>query len=227
MKQKINPLFTQRPGFLLNVSRFLLVVSMFLFGASVAQSKSLTIDDFESYLDDASLQLVWNSFGTAAATGPARLVPTPGSEALSAHFDLDWDSGNNANMRLATVPPAVSSLSGYDQIVVEVQLQSDWSAGVYPTEKTKMKIVVEGGSDNTIWQTSNEKAQVIPRDEVTEMVFPLSESQMVSMEGSSSLEDTLKSIKSIRLRFENKSDGTAREDVLIHQVVAQTGTSVQ
>jgi hypothetical protein len=222
MKNNPNVLFSSGLGMLAPVSRFFLIGFLSFYGAAaVAQSKPLIIDDFDSYVDDGALHAAWNSFGTAAASGPPRTIATPEGGSLSVRFDLDWDAGDNANMRLAAVPVAARDLSDHDSIRVQLELLSDWASDTFPTERTKLKVAIEGGNDRTIWQTSNADAYDIPREVVSEAVFQLNEPEMVSIEGDSSLEETLKSIYTIRLRFENYSGESLREDVLVHQVLAQ------
>jgi hypothetical protein len=183
-------------------------------------AEQLVIDDFSGYATTADLQKSWNSFGKAASSGPASLAPGKGESGTNAAlFQLNWDAGDNANMRLIALPPEKTDLSGYTQAKVILKLADDAQGYSQPTSPTALRLVIKGGPDDSIWQTDTDVMPTVASGSYTTVVIPLSEATMVRESGHSSLQQTLSQASDVRLRFENQQAPDARQDAYIDMLV--------
>lgn len=189
--------------------------------ATLLLGESTTIDDFSQYHTTEALHRNWNSFGNAASSGPATLETGEGPNASNtALFQLNWDSGDNANMRMHHLPSTTQSLSQYRTIEIVVKLEDDSNGYERPSKPTHIRLALQGGPDGSIWQTNAENVQVTNGKDYTTLQFKLSESDMTRESGDSSLQDTLAAVSNLRLRFENDKSPSAREDAYISSIIA-------
>ena len=178
------------------------------------------IDDFSGYTTTADLQKSWNAFGKAASSGPASLAPGKGESGTNAALlQLNWDAGDNANMRLITLPPDKTDLSGYTQAEIVLKLADDAQGYSQPATPTALRIVIKGGPDGTIWQTDTDVMPTVASGDYATVVIPLTEAAMVRESGHSSLQQTLSQASDLRLRFENQQAPEARQDAYIDALV--------
>lgn len=188
--------------------------------AAAVGAEQLVIDDFGGYATTADLQKNWNSFGKAASSGPASLAPGKGeSDTNAALFQLNWDAGDNANMRLIALPPEKTNLSGYTQAKIILKLAEDAQGDSQPTSPTALRIVIKGGPDGTIWQTDTDVMPTVASGDYTTVVIPLTEAAMTRESGHSSLQQTLSQANDLRLRFENQQAPDARQDAYIDTLI--------
>ncbi len=188
--------------------------------APLASAETLLIDDFSEYATTADLQNSWNSFGKAASSGPATLAPGKGTSGThAALFQLNWDAGDNANMRRIALPEAMKDLSSYGTAKITVKLADDAQGYSQPSTPTALRIVIKGGPDDSIWQTDTDIMPIIESGDYHTVVIPLSEQSMVRESGQSSLQQTLSQVTDLRLRFENEQAPGARQDAYIDRLV--------
>jgi hypothetical protein len=188
--------------------------------ATVVGAEQLVIDDFSGYATTAELQKSWNAFGKAASSGPASLAPGKGESGTNAAlFQLNWDAGDNANMRLIALSPEKTDLSGYTKAKVVLKLSDDAQGYGQPATPTALRLVIKGGPDDTIWQTDTDVMPTVASGGYTTVVIPLTEATMVRESGHSSLQQTLSQASDLRLRFENQQAPEARQDAYIDALV--------
>ncbi|MDP0498340.1 MAG: hypothetical protein Q7Q73_19280 [Verrucomicrobiota bacterium JB024] len=193
--------------------------------AVVAASGNLfsdvTIDNFDSYTTSAELQTYWNSFGAASAGLPALNVGGGVGGTNAARYGLVWSAGNNANMRMFNVPSGVQDLSAATSVEVTLYIvtRDGFSA---PTDPTALKLVIQGGANDSIWQTTDAAAVSLSNTSYSTVGFTLNTTDMERVGGSDSLTDTLAAITSIRLRFENAVESNVIQDAYIDSIVAVT-----
>ncbi len=192
------------------------------FTTILANAKELLIEDFSEYASTEELQENWNAFGNAASSGPATLEESAGeSGSNAALFQLNWDAGNNANMRLKTLPASKQDLSDYETVEVTLKLEADSMGYNKPNEPTGIRLVIQGGPDSSIWQTDSYYKKSPKLGEYSTLVFALSDDEMARESGQSTLKETLSKTNNLRLRFENNQAADAREDALVQSVVAK------
>ncbi len=187
-----------------------------------ACAKELLIEDFSAYGSSEQLQSQWNAFGNAASSGPATLDLNSGrNKTHTALFQLNWDAGDNANMRLKSLPTGKQDLSEFDAVEVVLMLSPDAAGFSSPDRPTSMRLVVQGGPDGSIWQTDSSLKTLPQSKHYQTIIFKLSENEMVRESGSSSLRETLSQVSNLRLRFENLNTAGVRQDVYIDTITAK------
>jgi len=187
-------------------------------------AKHLIIDDFDNYGSTPALRANWNSFGSAASSGPAQLALGMGyADSDAAMFNLNWDAGNNANMRLFRPSAKAQNLSPFVNLLVWLKIQTEEGNFYAPTKTTTLRIAIEGNNE-TIWQTKPEHIVKVNFEQYQGARFTLNDSEMIRVAGKGGLNDTLSDIKSIRLRFENQSEPLVRQDVYIDSIVATSAS---
>ncbi|WP_309397717.1 hypothetical protein [Cerasicoccus maritimus] len=202
-----------------------LSISATIFVLQALFAEHLVIDDFDSYSNTEELRLKWNSFGSAASSGPASLAIEEGyAGSNAALFNLNWDVGNNANMRLFQPPTQAQNLTRFITCVVWLKILRDDGNFDAPSTTTSLRLAIEGGPDNSIWQTKADEEVEIDFGKYEEAQFSLLDTEMERVSGKSSFNETLAEIKSIRLRFENQIESRARQDVYIDSVIVITNT---
>ena len=185
-------------------------------------SAQLVIEDFESYFDSGSLKADVFTFGSAAQAGKPSLAMGLGENYTNAAcFNLTWETGNNANLCFINLSPNTKNLSGYAEITAHVFLEDYPTAdGLGETSTaTVMKLALEG-IDGSIWQTRTVKAERLPVDSAYKARFRLSPADMERVEGTGSFQNTLSSVKNIRVRFENSRRSGFRQDAYIDSITA-------
>ncbi|MBC2592906.1 hypothetical protein H5P28_01405 [Ruficoccus amylovorans] len=183
------------------------------------QAAEIVLENFDSYATTADLQKRWNAFGSAASAGPATLSKAPSQTGgKAALFQLNWDAGNNANMRLAALPENLQDLSGYQSVAVTLRLADDSGGYGQPSAPTKLRLVVRGGADETIWQTDADAMPPVPGGETVTLILPLSQKTMTRESGRSSLSETLSKVGDLRLRFENEEAANTRQDAYVESI---------
>ena len=201
-----------------------------IFNLSYAQT--LDIRNFDSYADTAALQADVFSFGSAAQAGkPTLSVGSGVGNTNAALYTLTWNTGNNANLILLNLPSGSDDLSGYDKIEANVFLETT-SGHSAPANSTVAKLVIEGGSSNTIWQTRTTKAVQLINGTSNQLVFELSEVDLERVSAWEPLSDVLANVVNIRLRFENTTQAGVMENAHIDSIAATTdplesGTIIQ
>jgi hypothetical protein len=193
--------------------------------AVVAASRSLfsdiTIDNFDSYTTSGELQAYWNSFGAASAGAPALTIGGGVGGTNAARYGLVWSAGNNANMRMFNVPSGVQDLSAATSVEVTLYIvtRDGYTA---PTDPSTLKLVIQGGANDSFWQTTDAAAVSLTDPNYTTVGFTLNTIDMERVGGSDTLTDTLAAITSIRLRFENTVESGVIQDAYIDSIVAVT-----
>lgn len=186
--------------------------------SSTLSALTLVIEDFDSYIDTSSFQEDVFSFGNAAQAGKPSLAEGLGiNDSNAACFNLTWSTGNNANLSFINLSPNARNLSGYSEIRASVLIESQTSG---TPNSTRIKIAIEGGPDNSIWQTRNVRAERPTVNTFYELRFDLSSTDMERVEGTSTLESVIQDINNIRLRFENAQQEGFLQDVYIDSIVA-------
>lgn len=189
-------------------------------------AEHLVIDDFEGYTNTEELRQNWNSFGSAASSGPAFLAIEKGYLGSNAAlYNLNWDAGNNANMRLFHPIAQAKDLSSFVKLIVWLKISKEDGDFDEPRKTTTLRLAIEGGSDDTIWQTTADAEVAIDFEDYEEAQFSLLDTEMERVSGKSSFNETLSAIKSIRLRFENQIEHQVRQDVFIDSIVVTNNTN--
>lgn len=215
--------------------KFLKIVMSLIAFTAVSNSlnaQTLNIRDFDLYADTASLQADVFSFGSAAQAGkPTLSLGTGVDNTNAALFTLTWNTGNNANLTLLNLLSSSDDLSSYDKIEANVFLETT-SGYATPTNSTIIKLVIEGGSSKTIWQTRTTKAIQLTNGASNQLIFELSQVDMERVSAWEPLSDVLANVVNIRLRFENTSQAGVMENAHIDSIAATTdpqepGTIIQ
>ncbi|WP_309385997.1 hypothetical protein [Cerasicoccus frondis] len=197
----------------------------FLLTVLPLSAERLIIDDFDSYANSEQLQRNWNSFGSAASSGPANLEVDMGyANSNAVLFNLNWDAGNNANMRMAKFPADVKDLSRYLTVIVWLRILKESGDFDEPSDSTTLRLAIQGGPDDSIWQTKANYEVKIDFDDYKSAEFSLLDSEMERVSGKCSFNETLTNINNIRLRFENEIEPQVRQDVYIDSILATTST---
>lgn len=202
-----------------NIKKSFVLLS--LLAASSVNALTLVLEDFDGYADTSSLQGDVFSFGSAAQAGKPSLAEGLGeNDTNAACFNLTWSTGNNANLSLIRLSPNVRDLSGYSEIRASVLIENTSSGNSQTASSTRIKIAIEGGPDNSIWQTRTIKAERPTTNTFYILRFDLSTSSMERVEGASSLEDVLRDIENIRIRFEGTQQQGFQQDAYIDTIIA-------
>lgn len=190
------------------------------------------IENFDSYTGTSELQADVFSFGSAAQAGrPSLSVGTGVNNTNAAEFVLTWEAGDNANLIFYNVSAVSGDLSNYEKI--EITFFMEIPVGfTSPSDATIAKLAVEGGANNTIWQTRSIKAVQLASEVSTVAVFELTDVDMERVLGSESLADVLVNVSNLRLRFENAQQAGVREHAHIDSIEAikelpKSGTTIQ
>jgi hypothetical protein len=200
--------------------------------ASVLNALSSEIENFDSYNSTSELQADVFSFGSAAQAGRPTLSDENGANGTNAaKFKLTWETGDNANLVFYNVSAVSGDLSNYEKIEMTFFMETADSY-IAPSEVTLVKLAVEGGSNNTIWQTRSIKAVQLASDVFTIAIFELTEVDMERVSGSESFADVLANTGNIRLRFENTQQAGVLENAYIDSIEAikelpKSGTTIQ
>ena len=208
----------------IKIMKFLkIVTSLIAFTAifnSLNAQQTLNIIDLDFYADTASLQGDVFSFGSAAQAGKPTLSLGSGvGNTNAALYTLTWNTGNNANLGFLNLLSGSDDLSSYNKIETNVFLETT-SGYATPTNATIIKLVIEGGSDKTIWQTRKTKAIQLTNGASNRLIFELSEVDMERVSAGEPLSDVLENVINIRLRFENTSQTGVKENAHIGSIVA-------
>ena len=200
--------------------------------ASVLNALSSTIENFDSYHSTSELQADVFSFGSAAQDGkPLLSIGTGVDGTNAARFTLTWETGDNANLILYNVSAVSGDLSNYEKMEMTFFMEVADSY-IAPSDVTLVKLAVEGGSNNTIWQTRLIKAVQLTSDVFTIAIFELTEVDMERVSGSESFADVLANTGNLRLRFENTQQASVLEYAHIDSIEAikelpKSGTTIQ
>jgi hypothetical protein len=201
---------------------------------SVASLNAFTseIENFDHYNSTSELQADVFSFGSAAQAGrPSLSVGTGVNNTNAAKFVLTWNTGDNANLVFYNVSAVSGDLSNYEKIEMTffMEVPVDFTP---PSNVTAVKLAIEGGTNNTIWQTRSIKAFQLTSNVSTLAVFELTDVDMENVSGSESLATVLTNVSNIRLRFENSQQAGAMEHAHIDSIEAvkelpKSGTTIQ
>ena len=186
-------------------------VLLFLSIVSVSQAQMLVIDDFQGYADTNALRNEWSAFGGANNGQPylALDIGTSGNNTIQ--FDMNWDACTDANL-LYTGLGAGADLSNYADI--------SFSAYVDTTSPTFVKLVVQGGTNNSIWQTSSAAALELGEDTFSGYSLSLFDNMEVVTNNSDSLIETISNVTNIRLRFESGDSSSGLQSVFVDNITA-------
>ena len=174
--------------------------------ANLAYAQALSINDFSAYPSTTDLRTEWSSFGTANIGQPELSFSGVG-DSEAAQLTLEWINGDNANLNYFSLSPQVQDLSSYSELNAFVSLNMDTGTGT----DTILKLAIQGGTNDSIWQTKSAFAVTPSVGNFEQVSFSLSTNDMELVDNNSdTFEDTISNISSIRLRFENGNEGNSQ-----------------
>ena len=152
-------------------NRYYFFAILAFISAHCLDAVSIEIENFDNYTNTDELHEDVFSFGSAAQAGKPNLVVGSGDRNTNAaEFVLTWDSGNNANLILYNLSSISDTLIDYENLSLSIfmEVPEGFSA---PADSSLVKLVIEGGANNSVWQTRSEKAVPLETGTFNSVVF--------------------------------------------------------